>query len=253
MIEATRDALLREMAENRGCRLVKSRRRKPGAGDYGRYGLKDAGSGEEVFGFGKGGLTATAEEIEAHLRGGALAGWKTSLRAAGGRAKAKAPRTPPPPPPAPKRSKAAPPAPELRVRAADSVDAGAIAPLLAELGFAADGAALVERLARLARLGEPPLIAKLGEEVVGCLTWHVTPALHRPHPVGRVTMLIVAAHARRRGVASALIEAAEARVKERGCGLIEATSLVRRKAAHKFYLSLGWDRTSYRFARRLDA
>ena len=35
------DAMLRAMAQVRGLKLVKSRRRKPG-GDFGRYGLKDA-------------------------------------------------------------------------------------------------------------------------------------------------------------------------------------------------------------------
>src|SRR3954464_4578546 len=75
-----RDKMLREMAENRGCKLVKSRRRKPG-GDFGRYGLKDAKSGQEVFGFGDDGLTASAGEIESWLRGGAIAEWKRSLKA----------------------------------------------------------------------------------------------------------------------------------------------------------------------------
>src|SRR5688572_17901095 len=59
---------LREMAANRGCRLVRSRRRKPG-GDFGRLGLADLKSGKEVFGFGRKGLEATPEEIESFLRG----------------------------------------------------------------------------------------------------------------------------------------------------------------------------------------
>ena len=78
------DDALREMAANRGCKLVKSRRRKPG-GDFGRYGLKDAKTGKELLGFGPDGLTATAEEIEAFLRGGAAASWKSSLRSAAAR------------------------------------------------------------------------------------------------------------------------------------------------------------------------
>ena len=75
------DDALREMAANRGCRLVRSRRRKPG-GDFGRYGLKDAKTGREVLGFGAKGLSATADEIESFLRGGAAASWKKSLGAA---------------------------------------------------------------------------------------------------------------------------------------------------------------------------
>src|SRR6478609_9482402 len=97
MSDADQDRMLREMAENRGLRLVKSRRRKPG-GDFGRYGLKEKESGKEVFGFGKTGLTAGAEEIEAHLRDYMVADWKSSLKQA-----AAAPKPEPKAKPAPKR------------------------------------------------------------------------------------------------------------------------------------------------------
>jgi hypothetical protein len=61
MNDLDRDKMLKDMAANRGCKLVKSRRRKAGSGDFGRYGLQDAGSGREVFGFGAQGLlTASA-------------------------------------------------------------------------------------------------------------------------------------------------------------------------------------------------
>ena len=79
MADPDRDTMLRDMAANRGCRLVKSRRRTPGVGDYGLYGLKDAASGKDVFGVGDDGLTATPEEIEAYLRRGLVADWKSSL------------------------------------------------------------------------------------------------------------------------------------------------------------------------------
>src|SRR5690348_210421 len=100
MAEDDRDKMLRDMAENRGCKLVKSRRRKPGTGDYGHYGLKDAKTGQEVFGFGDAGLTATAEEIEAWLRGGAISEWKRSLKSAAAAA-APAARARPEPKPSP--------------------------------------------------------------------------------------------------------------------------------------------------------
>ena len=74
------DKQLRALAANRGFRLVKSRIRTPGRKDHGKYGLKDAQTGKEAFGFSRHRLSGTAEEIEEHLRGLAELGWKASLR-----------------------------------------------------------------------------------------------------------------------------------------------------------------------------
>lgn len=70
------DQKLREMAAHRGLKLVRSRRRKPG-GDYGLYGLED-GEGAPVLGIDNGVLSATYEEVEAHLRGALRADWARS-------------------------------------------------------------------------------------------------------------------------------------------------------------------------------
>jgi ribosomal protein S18 acetylase RimI-like enzyme len=251
--DAGRDAALRAMAQNRGCKLVKSRRRTPGTGDYGRYGLKDSASGAEVLGFGDGGLTATPEEIEAYLRGSLVSTWKKSVAeapaAAPGakrrredKAHAPEPAPPAPPPPAPK--------PKLAVREALPRDSAAISALVGELGFPNAETDVARRLAALRKAGEPPLVAE-EEEVLGVLTWHVTPALHRPRPVGRITMMVVAKGARGRGVGTALVAEAEARLRSKGCSLIEATSNIELGGAHEFYRRRGFERTSYRFARPL--
>jgi GNAT superfamily N-acetyltransferase len=260
------DAMLREMAEHRGCKLVKSRRRTPGVGDYGRYGLKDAATGKEVIGFGPHGLTATAEEIEAYLRKGAAADWKSSLAAAAEipplpaarkARRAEAPRartvrssplrSPPRPVPSPPPP---PPKPALRIREAAPRDAEALTGLLAELGYPTDAKDLRARLAALRKAGDPPLVADRNGPV-GCLTWHVTPVLHRPTAVGRVTMLVVTSKARGKGVGTALLEAAEARLRDAGCALVEVTSNIELGGAHEFYKGRGFRRTSYRFVKEL--
>ena len=120
-------------------------------------------------------------------------------------------RLPPPPPPPPPKKAAPPP---LRVREADSADAEAIAALIGE----ADADAVADRLSLLARGGEPVLVARRGEALLGCAAWHVEPSLHRPHPLGRITLL---AAAPRSGAARPLTEAAEARLRARGCAPIE--------------------------------
>ena len=236
------DSALRDMAANRGLKLVKSRVRTPGKGDYGRYGLTDP-AGAKLLGFGRSGLTATAAEVEAYLHKGAAADWKTSLRAAGGRAPARR-RKRDEPKPAPPREP-----PPLRVRPMRPADAAAIAGLLAGTRFASGEKEIAARLAGLRK--EPPLVAEQGE-VVGLLTWHVMPVLHRPAPVGRISMLEVAEGERRRGVGRALVEAACERLRAKGCGLVEVTSNAGLSAAHAFYRKLGFERTSYRFAKSLD-
>jgi len=80
MADATTDDTLREMAAHRGLKLVKSRRRKPGTGDYGKFGLTDA-SGKALLGVGEDGLTASPGDIEAYLREGATSTWKASADA----------------------------------------------------------------------------------------------------------------------------------------------------------------------------
>ena len=70
MAQVATDQKLRDMAEHRGLKLVKSRRRKPGVGDYGKFGLIDA-AGKPLLGIGAQGLEASAQDIEAYLRAGA--------------------------------------------------------------------------------------------------------------------------------------------------------------------------------------
>jgi len=266
-----RDDALRGMAANRGCKLVKSRRRKPG-GDFGRYGLKDAKSGKELLGFGAKGLTATAEEIEAFLRDDAESSWKSSLRAAGSAAPAPPPRrreakpsraalkrawqAPTPPERGKKaRAKAKSPEPETpkppKVREARPADSEAIAGLLVQLGYEVSTADVRRRLTDLRKANQPLLVADRSG-LIGCLTWHVTPVIHRPRPVGRITMLVVAEDERGGGVGSLLVAAAEERLRALGCGLVEVTSNMKRMRAHAFYERLGFERTSYRFAKTLQ-
>lgn len=80
---STTDRTLRTLAANRGFRLAKSRIRTPGRKDHGKYGLKDAQTGKEAFGFSRHRLAATAGEIEDYLRGLAELGWKASLKPRG--------------------------------------------------------------------------------------------------------------------------------------------------------------------------
>jgi len=229
---------LRELAENRGCKLVASRVRTPGKGDHGKFGLKDAKTGRALLGFGGKGLSATPEEIEHYLRGDGASAWKSSVGKAAKKARAK-------PAPAPK------PEPRLSIREARPADAEAIAALIVALGYAVTPAEVKRRLAALKKAGAAALVAEQGA-VAGVLTTYVTQVLHRPRPVGRITMMVVAEKARGQGIGTALVAEAERRLAAKGCGLVEVTSNIKRQRAHAFYERLGYERTSHRFAKTLQ-
>ncbi|HEV2291905.1 MAG TPA: GNAT family N-acetyltransferase, partial [Gemmatimonadales bacterium] len=83
------------------------------------------------------------------------------------------------------------------------------------------------------------------------MTLHLTPELHRARPIGRVTALVVDESVRGSGVGAEMMEEAERILREDGAGLLELTSNMRRVDAHRFYERLGYQKTSFRFAKEL--
>jgi GNAT superfamily N-acetyltransferase len=137
------------------------------------------------------------------------------------------------------------------IRDATLADAAAIAPLIGQLGYPATVDEIETRLAPLLTSGEPPLVWDEGGAALGVLVWHVTPNLHRAGPAGRIVALVVSETARGRGLGRALLAETEARCRALGCVMMEVGSNMRRDEAHRFYEGLGYERTSYKFAKDL--
>jgi PhnO protein len=137
---------------------------------------------------------------------------------------------------------------EVRIRQARSEDGAALSRLIGQLGYDASEAEIARRLAELQAQGRSALVGELNGAVVGCLSTSVMHVLHRPKPVGRISMMVVDEALRGKGIGAALVRAAERVLMEQGCGLVEVTSNLARTDAHRFYEKLGYERTSYRFA-----
>jgi GNAT superfamily N-acetyltransferase len=133
------------------------------------------------------------------------------------------------------------------IRNAGKEDAEQIVELIANLGHEMTIEAVRERIDAL----YPQIVAARNGRLLGLCGLHVMTAIHRPYKVGRVTILVVASDQRRQGVGRALIETAEQRLRDAGCGLIEVTSNERLFEAHEFYQHLGYQHTSKRFAKQL--
>lgn len=240
---------LAESARNRGLKLVRSRVRTPTKRRFGKVGLNDA-IGKPVFGMDAKGPAATPEAVEDYLRALDARDWGASLDARKPVAKRKPASSRAEP-----RAKAAPkpkPNPQPKVRAAQPGDAPRLVELIRALGHEIDEKMVRSNLARLKKLGETPLVAELDRDVVGLVGVHRMVTVHRPAPVGRMPVLVVAKAAQGHGIGRMLVVAAEHWCREKGCGLVEVTSNDRRAEAHAFYRHMGYERTSIRFMKKLQ-
>jgi predicted N-acetyltransferase YhbS len=135
------------------------------------------------------------------------------------------------------------------IRSATVDDCAALERLIGQLGYAVSAPEVAERLAEMQGDGRLVLVAELDGAVIGCLSTSIMRVLHRPRPVGRISMMVVDEAVRGRGIGAALVRAAEQALTKAGCGIVEVTSNVRRAEAHRFYEQLGYERTSVRLAR----
>lgn len=137
------------------------------------------------------------------------------------------------------------------IRRARPGDATALARLIGQLGYAVSADEVAARLATMADEAELVLVAELDGGVVACLTTSSLRVLHRPAPVGRISMMVVDEGLRGQGIGAALVREAEGMLAADGCYMVEVTSNLRRVDAHRFYEKLGYERTSVRLAKTL--
>jgi ribosomal protein S18 acetylase RimI-like enzyme len=140
---------------------------------------------------------------------------------------------------------------EIGIREARCSDTTRLTELIIELGHPITEANVRRNLETLSTMGLLPLVATSGEEVIGMCGLSAMVTVHRDAPVGRISVMIVAEEHRGRGVGARLVAVAEKRLAAQGCAMVEVTSNQRREGAHGFYESLGYERTSYRFMKRL--
>jgi GNAT superfamily N-acetyltransferase len=140
----------------------------------------------------------------------------------------------------------------LVIRPAGPADAGAMAAMLAELGYPASPGEVPPRLEALAsHPGTVALVAELEHEVVGLATCHMFPTIHRPELVAWLTALVTVERARGRGVGAALVASVESWARSHGASRLSLTSGVHRLEAHAFYEHLGYEKTGVRLAREI--
>lgn len=134
-----------------------------------------------------------------------------------------------------------------------SADAASVAELLGQLGYPSEAGSVSGRLARLATERHAgALVAEAGGRIVGFAAGQVVHAMHADEPLGLLLALVVDQSARGTGVGKALVKAVEGWARARGAVRIAVLTATYREAAHRFYEHLGYERTGYRYVRKLE-
>jgi GNAT superfamily N-acetyltransferase len=94
------------------------------------------------------------------------------------------------------------------------------------------------------------LVAEDGGRAVGFANANLRRQLHHAAPVCTLDELVVADGRRSAGVGARLVAELERTAGERGADSFELTCNLRREDAHRFYERLGFERTSWKFAKR---
>lgn len=139
-----------------------------------------------------------------------------------------------------------------RVRAARVGDAADVARLLDLLGYPCPAGDAADRVTLI--LGEPRqhlLLAELDGEVCGLVALYSLYSLAHGSDLARITAMVVAPEAQRRGVGRRLLREAEALARRTGIARIEITSNSQREGAHAFYRGCGYSDDSLRFLKLL--
>lgn len=143
---------------------------------------------------------------------------------------------------------------QIVIRPAMISDSEACAALLGELGYPAMSEFMYDKLKRLAGgEGDRVFVAVDSGKVVGFVSCHIMPLIHRAENLCRVTALVVAAGHRRRNIGRRLMRRIEECARDHGCVRVEITSGEQRQDAHIFYEHIGYHEVSRRFLKRLDS
>ena len=143
---------------------------------------------------------------------------------------------------------------DLIVRSAQSEDVEALADLMTDLGYPTSSEDMYRRFEAIsADPSYATLVAARGGEVLGMVGLHLERFYESNSSCVRIMAFVVGSEHRGRGVGRTLISIAEDWARRRGAEAIMLTTHKRRADAHRFYVSMGYEATGYRFYKPLGA
>lgn len=136
----------------------------------------------------------------------------------------------------------------IKIVPARETDLPAIRTLLSELMAAMEytegfdiGLAVENCRSFMRRAGQYILVARLGNEVTGCINFSTRKTILHPAPSGLIDEIIVSEKSRGTGIGKQLIQAAIDKCRELGCCEVEVSTEKSNRKARRFYKTCGFE------------
>jgi GNAT superfamily N-acetyltransferase len=143
---------------------------------------------------------------------------------------------------------------DLTVRLAEAADVEALTKLMGELGYETRVSEMQMRLETIAKDERyRTFVAVKDGKVCGMIGTFAHVSYEHNDPSGRILALVVSSEARGMSVGRKLIAAAENDFAQRNIRRVAVYTHLRRKEAHKFYETVGYEQTGFRYVKTLAA
>ena len=138
------------------------------------------------------------------------------------------------------------------IRSAQSEDVEALANLMAELGYPTSSEQMRRRFKAISDdPSNDTLVAEREGKVLGMVGLRIERSYGSDDSYVQIRDFVVCSEHRGKGVGRTLISAAEDWARRRGARDVMLTTHKRRTDAHRFYRSMGYEATGYRFYKAL--
>ena len=140
----------------------------------------------------------------------------------------------------------------IAIRDACAEDAPALATLIVNLGYPDDAQGIWRRIEKMPPEFYRTLVAVSENRVVGFIGLLTMEVYEHSQPIGYILAMCVAPESRGKGIGKALLAAAEEHFRARGIFDLRLGSAFYREEAHRFYENAGFEKTGYRFRKKLS-
>lgn len=139
------------------------------------------------------------------------------------------------------------------IRVVEQSDVKSVNELLNQLGYEQSVKVTKGTIANLDKRNDEIFVYQFEGDVVAVMSLIYFDYFPSSERICRITAIVVSDRVRGKGVGTELIDFAKEVADKKGCTQLEVTTSLKREKTQKYYASIGFDKSSYRYIQPLNS